>query len=131
MIEITMDMALNGIAHAVKVKGPEYVDPGATATTGCKYTQDGEAMCIVAVAMHHLGVPIAVLRDIDTYADPAVDPDGSSFDGVMGKNGFAVSPAALAVLAAAQNEQDGGETWAKAKTEAEIAAARIRRFSVG
>lgn len=118
-MKITAEMALDGLTVAVHQRGALYVDPEANAITGlgCKYQRKGAPSCIAGSALHHVGVPVDVLKGLDKLFDSAMGSmESRKF---LADAGFDLTPAAERRLSAAQVAQDAGRSWGVALTEAQ------------
>ena len=130
MLSLSIDgsKALEALAHVVKDAGEEYVDPGAVqGNMGCRYVKDGKPSCIVARALSHLGVPVEVLRSMDTSFNPQIGYDGKDR---LHDYGVVLDAYATSALAVAQGIQDGGGTWGYAVDKARERVEAQRRVAV-
>lgn len=110
-VHFTTDQVLEALETVVKGR-EDYIDPRARSIgQTCKYTIDGAPSCIVGEALHRLGVPIDVLREMDCTFDPMFGEDGKR---LLENKGYTFEDAAEQVLIAAQSEQDSGHTWGNA-----------------
>lgn len=111
-ITINRDQALEALKEAVRQRGEGYIDPSAvnpSSTGGCTYVgPDGRAGCIVGVGLRHLGVPIEVLKEMDSRHDTLIH-EGAL--GVLDTHGVHLDDRAVSAFKAAQEHQDGGHTW--------------------
>lgn len=150
---VNASRALRMIQDAVKTRSPEYnykhdperfpLDNFSDAAKSCVYARNGEADCLVGVALFLEGVPVKVLEQIEEESgeldddedhDCEVEGCGSPSDHSTGisnpwllqrlraLSGFEFTPEAVDVLAAAQVYQDTSRTWG----EAEAAAAKTK-----
>lgn len=122
-IELTPERALELLREVVAEYGEDhvYADPtGVQADAGssafCKYVdEDNERpSCLVGHVLFRAGVTISQLLDMDNSEDPAI--------GDVETDAFTMSPAARAVLRAAQRAQDCGSTWGAALAAAQRVA---------
>jgi len=147
---INASRALRMIQDAVKTRSPEYNYkqdrerfPLDSQTGACVYARNGQADCLVGVALFLEGVPVKVLEQIESESDE-LDSDedhdcevegcvsagdhstGISnlwlLDRLRALSGFEFTPEAVDVLSTAQMYQDTSRTWG----EAEAAAAKTK-----
>lgn len=79
---------------------------------GCFYVRDGGPDCLVAHVLTRAGVPLAELAALDN-----LDGHGEGGAGVRANRAVFerwAEPAAVDLLADAQDQQDGGATWGHA-----------------
>jgi hypothetical protein len=136
-LTITGHMAIDALRHVVHQHGPDHLyqspDPS---LESCVYawknpeTGDLEPRCIVAWALHHLGVPLDVLYDAGNFVNIiGLVPE-------LERRGYHLTDEAVLILKAAQLVQDNvvgvplteelkaESTWGKALHAAEKVAAR-------
>lgn len=124
-IEITLDKALKALDEAVAEKGREYVYPiEEQAAYACQYlTREGKASCIVGNVLLRLGVPVEFLPQ---HGAPGIDA-ASLLDVLRERGILTIESEAIALLEAAQAEQDNGTTWGRsAHTAVEMVEERRR-----
>lgn len=85
----------------------------------CRYVRNGQPECLIGVALHHLGVPLDTLRDMDACMDGSIDAIQALT--VLGGAGFAFTPEALGFAVVAQAAQDARDSWGDS-----VARARTR-----
>lgn len=152
-VQINASRALRMIQDAVKTRSPEYnykqnlerflQEEFSDAAKSCVYARNGEAYCLVGVALALEGVPVSVLEAIEAESDE-LDSDedhdcevegctsnGDHSTGISNPwlldrlrvlSGFEFTPEAVDVLSVAQVYQDTSRTWG----EAEAAAAKTK-----
>lgn len=152
-VQINASRALRMIQDAVKTRSPEYnykhdperfpVDTFSDAAKACVYVRNGEADCLVGVALVLEGMPVKVLEQIEAESsefendedhDCEVEGCAGTADHSTGignpwlmerlrvLGGYEFTPEAVDVLSAAQMYQDTSRTWG----EAEAAAAKTK-----
>lgn len=105
---VTPSMALWALEEVVAEKGENYEYPlHETGWVGF-YVRNGEPSCVVACALHKLGVPV---EELSKYEDTRIEEIpfiGNLYMGVTTR----------LIFAAAQHCQDTGDTWGDALDEA-------------
>ncbi len=118
MIEITPDSVIAGLKAVVEDAGESFVyDRVVLDQNGpkCVYVLNGAPSCIVGHFLAKLGVPLERLAEADDASFGAGLPahvliDNLRTEGVVNFTDYRVMDA----LSAAQESQDGGDTWGTA-----------------
>lgn len=148
-VTINASRALRMVQDAVKTRGPDYnykLDPERfppdEQDKSCMYVRNGQADCLVGVALTLEGMPVESLAAVEeeTYTLEADEDHDCEVEGCVPgghatsinnawflerlreKTGFVLTPEAVEVFAAAQVYQDTARTWG----EAEAAAAKTK-----
>lgn len=117
--------ALRGLRLAVEARGADFVyrkhgEPQGT----CSYVWEGKPDCMVAEALHQLGVPDETLGWVqNNVAEVNEVRDEYEGDGyiIQDAPGVDIKPEAVAVFTAGQQAQDLGQPWGTALSCAEAA----------
>jgi hypothetical protein len=112
-------MALDALREVVQEAGSRHMDPNAGKSGGCKYVaidDKDKPECIIGRALHHLGVEISVLREMDCSLEPVIEVGGSS---VLSNHDVTMDPGARVLFTAAQTAQDKSEMWGDALEKVE------------
>jgi len=123
MITIDAQQAIESLRHIVQAKGPEFVY-SSPAGSSCVYAYDGQPSCGVGQALAHLGVPLAVVAELDT-ANCGTGISALSMATPLHHHGVHVTPQAARVFSQFQVVQDRGNyssptaTWRLALQVAE------------
>lgn len=105
---VTPSMALWALEQSVAEKGMGYEYPlHETGWVGF-YVRNGEPSCVVACALHKLGATAASLSQFENVPIERIPFVGDLY----------LEEEARAILAAAQQAQDSGDTWGDALEEA-------------
>jgi hypothetical protein len=119
---INAQQALDGLREAVAERGRDYVDPNATtrsefSVNRCRYVQDHKPSCIGAQALSKAGVTVEELTRWEGNSALAMAPGAYKSVGLVGnaipQEYGIVTTAAAAILARAQDGNDGGRPWGK------------------
>jgi hypothetical protein len=120
-LHIKPQEALAALREVVEDAGRDHVDVNAGETSGCKYVRIGGDVpeCIVGRVLHHMGVEISVLRQMDLDDEPVIETGGSA---ILSHHEVSMDHRARILLATAQGLQDKGKNWGATLDEVERVA---------
>lgn len=131
---INKDKAVESLEAAAKKRGASFV------AEVCRYARridindpnKLDCYCLVGTALHHFGVPLEVLQEMDTYdteyerradieeihcvGDTSINAPHAIR--VLAKHGFSMSQEAMEIFTRAQVMQDTGHNWGDAVSHA-------------
>lgn len=118
---IDKDKALELLNRAVAEKPDGYADENVVRGHACEYAnEDGTPSCLVGTALSYTGFDLGNLTypgEIDLFVEIPEDVTGEFIGnkGVLGNDpNYEMTLDALVLFRTAQEEQDGGSTWADA-----------------
>lgn len=124
VVTFTWEQVVDATSKIVDKAGPEFVyTQGVTGT--CQYVRQEDkdtephADCLVGQALHALGVPLKVLREMDKKDDSRISHRGNH---ELEEQGYKLDTQALKFLSDVQYMQDGGATWLKAFNNAVLSS---------
>jgi hypothetical protein len=113
LVNITRENAIEALESVVATAGGDFVYAKADIMDDgplCVYVRNGRADCGVGRALHHLGVPLSVLGDLDGTGDSTIG-NWRNLD-YLADRGFMIEDEAVKALATFQQHQDNGSRWA-------------------
>lgn len=114
MIEITLNSAYEGLRAVVEEAGEGFIYR--RVGLRCVYVSDDAPSCLVGRFLHSIGVPLEELKDADRDIAKSAR---QLIHHLQGTGVVSAEPGVDAMLHAAQEVQDSGETWGYALRVAE------------
>ena len=105
-MDVTRDMAIAAMEEAVALKGADH------AVWACSYVQNGEPACLVGYALTILGVPMDVLKAMDTPRSAEINT--IRVKELLRAQNVTLDWPTLLVFTTAQARQDNGIPWGEA-----------------
>lgn len=123
MSTVTLEDARTAIQKVVAGREDFRYTDGRDIERKCSYVGDNprveEPGCIIGTALFALGVPYAVLSELDTIGDSIISDERVLF--TLGAHGYDLNEDVVAYFDAIQWEQDRGSVWGLAVNSAEQA----------
>jgi hypothetical protein len=116
-VKIDRDEAVRGLRLALEARGETYVYP--RKDNMCNYVHNGVPDCLVAEALHQIGVPMETLDWMQVNLSEIGEYDGEEDRYIVAAApSVDITPEAVEVFANAQSAQDVGTPWGEAVAEA-------------